>query len=143
MLISCTFNYEAKSTEFDKLGPIPVLKARMNTDLHMQQDLANSGKGNLFVIFGEPDIDILDAPDHQIQVKINGSDISIPYIGLAARSTSTDFLGRFTLYSCLYCEIAKQAGRLLLQISFSPWPMSQTLELHRQRICERRTSLFF
>jgi hypothetical protein len=43
----------------------------MNADLHMQQDLANSGKGNLFVIFGEPDNDILDAPDDQIQVKIN------------------------------------------------------------------------
>ena len=67
VLISCAFNYEAQSTEFDKLGPIPVLKARMNADLHMQQDLANSGKGNLFVIFGEPDIDILDAtgPDGQ------------------------------------------------------------------------------
>ena len=83
VLISCAFNYEAQSTEFDKLGPIPVLKARMNADLHMQQDLANSGKGNLFVIFGEPDIDILDAtgPDgqpNQIQVKINGVDVSIP-----------------------------------------------------------------
>ncbi len=81
VLISCAFNYEAQSTEFDKLGPIPVLKARMNADLHMQQDLANSGKGNLFVIFGEPDIDILDAPDDQIQVKINGVDVFDPSIG--------------------------------------------------------------
>jgi adenine-specific DNA-methyltransferase len=81
VLISCAFNYEAQSTEFDKLGPIPVLKARMNADLHMQQDLANSGKGNLFVIFGEPDIDILDAPDEQIQVKINGVDVFDPSTG--------------------------------------------------------------
>jgi adenine-specific DNA-methyltransferase len=81
VLISCAFNYEAQSTEFDKLGPIPVLKARMNADLHMQQDLANSGKGNLFVIFGEPDIDILDAPDNQIQVKINGVDVFDPSTG--------------------------------------------------------------
>jgi adenine-specific DNA-methyltransferase len=81
VLISCAFNYEAQSTEFDKLGPIPVLKARMNADLHMQQDLANSGKGNLFVIFGEPDIDILDAPDDQIQVKINGVDVFDPSTG--------------------------------------------------------------
>jgi adenine-specific DNA-methyltransferase len=36
-----------------------VLKARMNADLHMAEDLKNTGKGNLFVIFGEPDIDIL------------------------------------------------------------------------------------
>jgi adenine-specific DNA-methyltransferase len=34
VLISCAFNYEAQSTEFDKLGPLPVLKARMNADLH-------------------------------------------------------------------------------------------------------------
>jgi len=86
VLISCAFNYEAQSTEFVKLGPIPVLKARMNADLHMQQDLANSGKGNLFVIFGEPDIDILDAtgPDgqpNQIQVKINGVDVFDPSTG--------------------------------------------------------------
>lgn len=81
VLISCAFNYEAQSTEFDKLGPIPVLKARMNADLHMQQDLANSGKGNLFVIFGEPDIDILDAKENQIRVKINGVDVFDPSTG--------------------------------------------------------------
>jgi len=55
-LIACAFNYEAHATEFSKLGRIPVLKARMNADLHMAQDLKNTGKGNLFVIFGEPDI---------------------------------------------------------------------------------------
>ena len=81
VLISCAFNYEAHSTELDKIGSIPVLKARMNADLHMQQDLANSGKGNLFVIFGEPDIDILEAPDDQIQVKINGVDVFDPSTG--------------------------------------------------------------
>jgi adenine-specific DNA-methyltransferase len=41
--------------------PHPVLKARMNADLHMAEDLKNTGKGNLFVIFGEPDIDIFEA----------------------------------------------------------------------------------
>jgi adenine-specific DNA-methyltransferase len=81
VLISCAFNYEAQSTEFDKLGPLPVLKARMNADLHMQTDLKNTGKGNLFVIFGEPDIDILDAPDDKIQVKINGVDVFDPSTG--------------------------------------------------------------
>jgi adenine-specific DNA-methyltransferase len=81
VLISCAFNYEAQSTEFDKLGPLPVLKARMNADLHMQPDLKNTGKGNLFVIFGEPDIDILDAPDNQILVKINGVDVFDPSTG--------------------------------------------------------------
>ena len=57
-LIACAFNYEAHSTEFTKLGRIPVLKARMNADLHMAEDLKNTGKGNLFVVFGEPDIEV-------------------------------------------------------------------------------------
>ena len=69
VLIACAFNYEAHTTEFESLGRVPVLKARMNADLHMADDLKNTGKGNLFVIFGEPDIDILDADDGQIQVK--------------------------------------------------------------------------
>jgi len=58
VLIACAFNYEAHATEFTKLGRIPVLKARMNADLHMAEDLKNTGKGNLFVIFGEPDIEV-------------------------------------------------------------------------------------
>ncbi len=58
VLITCAFNYDAHSSEFNKLGRIPVLKARMNADLHMADDLKNTGKGNLFVIFGEPDITV-------------------------------------------------------------------------------------
>lgn len=81
VLIACAFNYDAHSTEFEKLGRVPVLKARMNADLHMADDLKNTGKGNLFVIFGEPDIDILDADDDQIQVKINGVDVFHPNTG--------------------------------------------------------------
>lgn len=86
VLIACAFNYDAHSSEFDKLGRIPVLKARMNADLHMADDLKNTGKGNLFVIFGEPDIDIFpaegdDAEDGQIQVRINGVDVFHPNTG--------------------------------------------------------------
>jgi len=80
-LIACAFNYDAHSSEFDKLGRIPILKARMNADLHMADDLKNTGKGNLFVIFGEPDIDILDTEDGQIRVKINGVDVFHPNTG--------------------------------------------------------------
>ncbi len=81
VLITCAFNYDAHASEFNKLGRVPVLKARMNADLHMADDLKNTGKGNLFVIFGEPDIDILDAPDDQIQVKVNGVDVFHPNTG--------------------------------------------------------------
>jgi adenine-specific DNA-methyltransferase len=79
-LISCAFNYEAHATEFTKLGRIPVLKARMNADLHMAEDLKNTGKGNLFVIFGEPDIDLIRDGD-DLQVRINGVDVFHPNTG--------------------------------------------------------------
>ncbi|MDR4493008.1 MAG: site-specific DNA-methyltransferase [Nitrospirales bacterium] len=81
VLIACAFNYEAHTTEFNKLGRIPVLKARMNVDLHMAEDLKNTGKGNLFVIFGEPDIDILPEKDGRYRVKINGVDVFHPSTG--------------------------------------------------------------
>jgi adenine-specific DNA-methyltransferase len=81
VLIACAFNYEAHTTEFNKLGRIPVLKARMNADLHMAEDLKNTGKGNLFVIFGEPDIDLLPQKDGKIRVKVNGVDVFKPQTG--------------------------------------------------------------
>ena len=80
-LIACAFSYDAQSTEFDKLGRIPVLKARMNADLHMADDLKNTGKGNLFVIFGEPDIDLITETDGQMRVKVNGVDVFKPQTG--------------------------------------------------------------
>jgi len=81
VLIACAFNYDAHSAEFNKLGRIPVLKARMNADLHMADDLKNTGKGNLFVIFGEPDIDIHPVENGQVRVKINGVDVFHPNTG--------------------------------------------------------------
>lgn len=99
VLIACAFNYEAHATEFSKLGRIPVLKARMNADLHMAEDLKNTGKGNLFVIFGEPDIDILSpegkslkvvnggketypvADGAKLKIKVNGVDVFKPQTG--------------------------------------------------------------
>ena len=81
VLIACAFNYEAHATEFSKLGRIPVLKARMNADLHMAEDLKNTGKGNLFVIFGEPDIKLLPEADGKLRVKVNGVDVFDPSTG--------------------------------------------------------------
>ena len=81
VLIACAFNYEAHSTDFSKLGRIAVLKARMNADLHMADDLKNTGKGNLFVIFGEPDITLLKEMDGKFRVKVNGVDVFKPQTG--------------------------------------------------------------
>ena len=99
VLIACAFNYDAPASEFSKLGRITVLKARMNADLHMAEDLKNTGKGNLFVIFGEPDVDVLDTKGNSIRkydgkrdiievplgeelvVKIRGVDVFDPSTG--------------------------------------------------------------
>jgi adenine-specific DNA-methyltransferase len=81
VLIACAFNYEAHTTEFTKLGRIPVLKARMNADLHMAEDLKNTGKGNLFVIFGEPDIELITEKDGRLRVKVKGVDVFKPQTG--------------------------------------------------------------
>ena len=89
VLIACAFNYEAHTTEFEKLGRIPVLKARMNADLHMAEDLKNTGKGNLFVIFGEPDIEVEHTADGQLKVKLKGVDVFHPNTG-EVRSDNAD-----------------------------------------------------
>jgi adenine-specific DNA-methyltransferase len=97
VVIACAFNYDAHATEFSKLGRIPVLKARMNADLHMAEDLKNTGKGNLFVIFGEPDITLLPEADGpstgsgqgKLRVKVNGVDVFDPSTG-EVRSDSAE-----------------------------------------------------
>jgi adenine-specific DNA-methyltransferase len=81
VLIACAFNFDAHSSEFSKLGRIPVLKARMNADLHMAEDLKNTGKGNLFVIFGEPDLKLIHTSEGKLQVKIEGVDVFHPATG--------------------------------------------------------------
>lgn len=81
LLISCAFNYDAASSDLSSLGKVRILKARMNADLHMSADLKNTGRGNLFVIFGEPDIVINDAPNNQIQVTVKGVDVFDPATG--------------------------------------------------------------
>ncbi len=81
LLVACAFNYDAHSAEFAKLGRVPVLKARMNPDLHMGADLKATGAGNLFVIFGEPDIQIHDAGDGMIKVEVFGVDVFKPQTG--------------------------------------------------------------
>jgi adenine-specific DNA-methyltransferase len=93
VLIACAFNYEAHVADFNKLGRIPILKARMNAELHMGSELKSTGKGNLFVIFGEPDIDIRQetkGPDAgKFVVQIRGVDVFHPQTG-AVRSDGAE-----------------------------------------------------
>jgi adenine-specific DNA-methyltransferase len=81
VLIACAFSYDAHSAEFAKLGRVTVLKARMNPDLHMATDLKATGAGNLFVVFGEPDIQIEDAGKNMIRVRVFGVDVFKPQTG--------------------------------------------------------------
>ena len=89
VLIACAFSYDAHTTDLTKLGALQVLKARMNADLHMAEDLKSTGKGNLFVIFGEPDIDLITEADGQLRVKIKGVDVFKPQLG-KVESSNTD-----------------------------------------------------
>jgi adenine-specific DNA-methyltransferase len=81
VLIACAFNYEAHTTEFNKLGRIPVLKARMNADLHMADELRKTDKANLFVVFGEPDIEVVPADQGRIKIRVKGVDVFDPNSG--------------------------------------------------------------
>ncbi|MEX2453619.1 MAG: site-specific DNA-methyltransferase [Rhodospirillaceae bacterium] len=86
VLVACAFNFDAHAADFDKLGPVAVLKARMNPDLHMAGELKNTGAGNLFVVFGEPDIEVAEAGAEAdgtplIKVKIAGVDVFRPSTG--------------------------------------------------------------
>ena len=81
VLIACAFNYEAHATEFNKLGAIPVLKARMNADLHMGSELKETSKANLFVVFGEPDIELQEQSDGRLRVEVKGVDVFKPQTG--------------------------------------------------------------
>ncbi len=69
-MIACAFNYDAHSSELAKLGRVPILKARMNADLQMADDLKNTGKGNLFVIFGEPDVRIYEGGSDLLEEEV-------------------------------------------------------------------------
>tara|TARA_R110000868_G_scaffold198069_2_gene444359 strand:- start:17457 stop:20381 length:2925 start_codon:yes stop_codon:yes gene_type:complete len=74
-LIACGFNFDAHSAELTKMGPLPILKAKMNQDLHMSDELKNTGKGNLFTIIGEPDIEWKFDDDGNIVVEVLGLDV--------------------------------------------------------------------
>lgn len=71
-----------------KLGRVPVLLVRMNADLVMGEDLKKTGSGNLFTVFGEPDIAIRESQG-ELTVEIRGVDVYDPTTG-EIRSDGTD-----------------------------------------------------
>ena len=69
-----------------QMGRLRVLKARMNKDLHRAEKLKGTGAGNLFVVFGEPDIRLKKTDGDLWTVEIQGVDIFDPTTG-AVRSS--------------------------------------------------------
>lgn len=80
VLVYCAFNFEAYVEEGSdqSMGRLKVLQARMNSDLHMSTDLKDTGSGNPFVIFGEPDITVAQTEDDLYRVTIRGVDVFDP-----------------------------------------------------------------
>lgn len=70
-----------------KLGKIQVLFVRMNVDLLMGEALKKTGAGNLFTVFGEPDIDIR-REGNEVTVELRGVDVYDPTTG-EIRSSDT------------------------------------------------------
>jgi len=91
LLIICGFAFDPHvSEEAKRYGKLTVLVTRMNPDLSMGDELLKkTGAGNLFMVFGEPDVDILKQKDGKIVVAIKGVDVYDPTTG-QIRSNSTD-----------------------------------------------------
>jgi adenine-specific DNA-methyltransferase len=91
LLIVCGFAFDPHvSEEVKRYGKLTVLPARMNPDLAMGDELLKkTGAGNLFMVFGEPDLKIHHEKDGRLAVEIKGLDVYDPTTG-EIRSASTD-----------------------------------------------------
>ena len=91
ILIVCGFAFGAyMANEFKQLGNLMILKASMNPDLSMGGDLLKkTGTGNLFAVFGEPDIEVRPR-GQQVEVQIKGLDVYDPTTGQVRAHTTAD-----------------------------------------------------
>ena len=98
LLVVCGFAFDPLAgEEAASLGRLTILQARMNPDLAMGDELLKkTGTGNLFMVFGEPDIDVRPVGDGQLQVEIRGLDVYDPTTG-EVRSSSVDDIAAWFL----------------------------------------------
>jgi adenine-specific DNA-methyltransferase len=91
VLVVCGFAFDPHvSEEVKRYGRLQVLPAKMNPDLLMGDELLKkTGTGNLFMVFGEPDVDLKHLKDGTIQVTVRGVDVYDPTTQ-QIRSHSTD-----------------------------------------------------
>jgi adenine-specific DNA-methyltransferase len=92
LLVVCGFAFDPLAgEEATSLGRLTILQARMNPDLAMGDELLKkTGSGNLFMVFGEPDIDVREAGEGQLQVEIRGLDVYDPTTGALRRALRAD-----------------------------------------------------
>lgn len=151
VLIACGFSFEAHTSELNKLGPLPILKAKMNPELHMSDELKNTGAGNLFVVFGEPDIKWDFDEDGEIVVEVLGVDVFDPKTGEVRASGKDDIAAWFidtdyneesffvrhayfmgandpykSLKTALKAEIDEEAWATLYRDTSRPFPRPET-----------------
>ena len=120
MLVVLGFAFEAHADEnLMQLGRLPVWRARMNSDLHMATRLAAGKFGNLFIAFGEPDIQLRKCAENgeKWEVEICGVDIFDPTTGdvkssgveeIACWMIDTDYNGQsFCARHAYFCKVGK------------------------------------
>jgi adenine-specific DNA-methyltransferase len=108
LLIVLGFAFDARASETTKefepasdgftvaadertMGRLRVLLARMNNDLAMGDEfLKKTGSGNLFMVFGEPDVDIRPLGDGNIEVEVRGVDVYDPTTGVVRSASTSD-----------------------------------------------------
>ncbi len=98
LLVVCGFAFDPLAgEEARELGRLTILQARMNPDLAMGDELLKkTGSGNLFMVFGEPDIEAKPTSDSQLVLEIHGLDVYDPTTG-QVRSSSTDDIAAWFL----------------------------------------------
>jgi len=94
MLVVCAFAFGPYVGEETRQWPnLTILITRMNPDLAMdtadQKLLKSTGAGNLFMVFGEPDLELRTLPGGKLLVELRGLDVYDPTSG-EIRSSSTD-----------------------------------------------------
>jgi adenine-specific DNA-methyltransferase len=95
LLVVCGFAFDARADEetgkATRFGKLTVLTVRMNPDLSMGEDLLKKTRtGNLFTIFGQPDVEISRVGEGQLQVEIRGLDTYNPTNGEVVPQSTAD-----------------------------------------------------
>ncbi len=146
ILIALAFGYDAHASEVTKLGPLRIVKAKMNPDLHMAEDLRRDKNANLFMVIGEPDVTITEQGE-DLTVTIRGMDVFVPATGEIRHGDTDDIMAWFidtdydeesffvrhayflgagdpykSLKTSLRAEIDEDAWRTLYRAASRPFP---------------------